>query len=76
MLGNSAGSKGGALRVTASATLPSITFQKCLVTKNMAKSGGAVHAVAASVDVKQGTEVSYNVAITSGGAVWLGESAK
>ena len=72
MLGNSAGSKGGALRVTASAMLPSITFQKCLVTKNMAKSGGAIHAVAASVDVKQGTEVSYNVAITSGGAVWLG----
>ena len=71
MLGNSAGSKGGALRVTGSTTLPSITFQKCLVKNNIAKYGGAVDASAASIDVKQGTEFSHNVAISWGGAVSL-----
>ena len=57
--------------MTAHTTLPFITFQKCLVTKNMAKSGGAVFAVAALIVVKQGTEVSHNVAITCGGAFWV-----
>ena len=71
MLGNSAGSKGGALRVTGSTTLPSITFQKCLVKNNIAKYGGAVDASAASIDVKQGTEFSHNVAISWGGAASL-----